>query len=151
MNQRLDYVKASPEGFKAMLGVEKHVMSSVDPTLMHLLKLRSSQVNGCAFCIDMHWKDARAAGQSEIRLYGLDAWRESPYYTERERAVLAWTEALTLVAETHAPDAEYAAMREHFSEKEITDLTWAIAAINAWNRIAIAFRATPGEYQPTKR
>lgn len=150
MDQRLDYAKASPEGFRAMLGLEKHVAASVDPVLLHLLKLRASQVNGCAFCIDMHWKDARAAGQSEMRLYGLDAWRESPYYTEKERAVLAWTEALTRVADTHAPDADYRAMREHFSEKEITDLTWAIAAINAWNRVAIGFRVTPGEYEARK-
>lgn len=150
MSQRLDYGKASPEGFRAMLGVEKHVMASVDSALVHLVKLRASQVNGCAYCIDMHWKDARAAGESEMRLYGLDAWRESPYYSERERAVLAWTEAVTLISQTHAPDAEFGALREHFSEKEITDLTWAIAAINAWNRVAIAFRATPGEYQTRK-
>mgnify|MGYP000952183780 CR=1 FL=1 len=93
---------------------------------------------------------SRAAGESEMRLYGLDAWRESPYYSEKERAVLAWTEAVTLISQTHAPDAEFGALRERFSEKEITDLTWAIAAINAWNRVAIAFRATPGEYQARK-
>ena len=115
-----------------------------------MIKLRASQVNGCAYCIDMHWKDARAAGETEQRLYGLDAWRESPYYDDRERAALEWTDTVTQIDRTHADDQVYARVREHLSEREIVDLTWAIAAINAWNRIAISFRSTPGEYQPPK-
>lgn len=148
MTQRLAYTAASPEAFKAMLALEQHVQASVEPALLHLVKLRASQINGCAYCIDMHWKDARAGGETEQRLYGLDAWRESPYYTAKERAALAWTEALTLVATTHAPDADFAEVRAHFQDKELADLSWAIAAINAWNRVAIGFRTTPGNYRP---
>lgn len=150
MDQRLDHTKASPEGFHAMLGVEKHVRGSVDHGLLHLVKLRASQINGCAYCIDMHWKDARAAGETEQRLYALDAWRESPFYTDRERAALEWTEALTQITDGHAPDHAYDAVRPHFSEKQLVDLSWAIAAINSWNRMAIAFRSTPGVYQPPR-
>ncbi len=153
MEQRLDYIKASPDGFKAMLALEKHITASLDHALLHLVKLLASQINGCAYCIDMHWKDARAGGgggESEERLYMLDAWRESSLYTDRERAAFAWTEALTLVSETHAPDADFAAAREHFTEKELVDLTWAIAGINAWNRVAIGFRSKPGVYQAPK-
>ena len=113
-----------------------------------MVKLRASQINGCAYCIDMHWKDARAVGESEQRLYGLAAWEESPYYTDRERAALAWTEALTNLADGHVSDAAYDAVRAQFAEKEVADLTWAVAAINAWNRVAIASRAEPGKYTP---
>jgi AhpD family alkylhydroperoxidase len=148
MTQRLNYAAASPAAFQAMLALEKQIAASVEPALFHLVKLRASQVNGCAFCIDMHWKDARAGGESEQRLYGLDAWRESPYYTPKERAALAWTESLTLVATTHAPDEDFRAVREHFQDQELADLSWAIAAINAWNRLAIGFRTTPGTYKP---
>src|SRR5262245_10931453 len=126
MTPRINYSAASPEPLKAMLALEKSLAGAIDPKLFHLIKLRASQINGCAYCIDMHWKDARAGGDTEQRLYGLDAWRESPYYTERERAALAWTESLTLVAETHAPDADFAAAREHFTDKELADLSWAI-------------------------
>lgn len=153
MSPRLNYISASPDPFKAMLGVETALRSSVDHTLLHLVKLRASQINGCAYCIDMHWKDARADGQPEDRLYALSAWRESPLYSEKERAALAWTESLTLVAVAHnsggiaANDADYEAAKAHFSDKELADLTWAIAAINAWNRIAIAFRSVPGVYK----
>lgn len=147
MAQRLDYMKASPDGFRAMMNVERHVQKAVEATLLHLVKLRASQINGCAFCIDMHWKDARAGGETEERLYMLDAWRESGLYSARERAALAWTEALTHVSETHAPDAEYEAARGEFGEMELVDLTWAIAAINAWNRVAIGFRAEAGVYR----
>lgn len=153
---RLDYIKASPETFKAMLGVERALHASMPGSLLHMLKLRVSQINGCAYCVDMHWKDARAAGETEQRLYGLSAWRESPYYSERERAALAWTESLTLVAVDHsrgaeaAPDAVYEEVRKHFEDRELADLSWAIAAINAWNRIAIGFRSTAGAYQPPK-
>ena len=132
-----------------MLAMEDYLSKcGLEHRLLHLLKLRASQINGCAFCIDMHWKDARAAGESEQRLYGLNAWEESPYYTDRERAALAWTESVTQVASTHVPDEVFARAQKHFSEKEIVDLTYAISTINAWNRIAISLRAVPGRYQP---
>jgi AhpD family alkylhydroperoxidase len=121
--------------------------SGLDKRLLHMVKLRASQINGCAYCIDMHWKDARAAGEGEQRLYGLDAWREAPYYTDRERAALEWTDALTIVTDGHVPDAVYDAVRGHFSDKELADLTWAVAVINAWNRVAIAFRSEAGTYK----
>ena len=149
MQPRIEYRKFAPEAMKAMLALESYLAhSTLDHNFLHLLKLRASQINGCAFCIDMHWKDARAGGETEQRLYGLDAWRESPYYTDRERAALAWTEAVTLISSTHAPDEEFAELQKHFSEQEIVDLIYAIATINAWNRIAIATRAVPGRYQP---
>lgn len=116
-----------------------------------MIKLRASPINGCAYCLDMHWKDLRAIGESEQRLYGLDAWEESPYYSERERAALAWTEAVTDIRNGHVPDEVYEEACQHFSEKELADLTLAVAAINAWNRLAIAARAVPGKYQPAKR
>jgi len=134
-----------------MLGLETYLhQSGLEIPLLHLIKLRASQINGCAYCIDMHWKDLRAIGENEQRLYGLDAWRESPYYSERERAALAWTEAVTLVASTQVPDAVYEEARRQFNEKEITDLTLAVATINAWNRLAISLRAEAGKYQPAK-
>jgi len=122
--------------------------SGFDPRLLNLVRMRASQINGCAYCLDMHSKDARAEGETEQRLYALNAWRETPFYSERERAALAWTEALTLVSETHAPDDVYEEMRKHFSSEEQVLLTSAIVAINGWNRIAIGFRAVPGSYQP---
>jgi AhpD family alkylhydroperoxidase len=132
-----------------MLGLEKYLAeSSIEKPLRELVKVRASQINGCAYCIDMHWKDARAGGETEQRLYGLSAWREAPYYSERERAGLAWTEELTLIAEHHVADELYAEVRRHFSEQELVDLTLAVATINAWNRIAISFRSEPGSYQP---
>lgn len=140
--------QVAPEGYKALLGLEEYLhRSSLEPSLLHLLKLRASQINGCAYCIDMHWKDLRALGETEQRLYGLDAWEESPYYTDRERAAFAWTEAVTLITQGHVPDKVYETVRQQFSEKEIADLTLAIATINAWNRLAIASRATAGDYQ----
>jgi len=152
MQPRLDYRKYAPEALKAMLALESYLAQcSLDHNLMHLLKLRASQINGCAFCIDMHWKDARAGGETEQRLYGLDAWRESPYYTDRERTALAWTEAVTLISSTHAPDETFSELQKYFSEKEIIDLVYAISTINAWNRIAISLRAVPGHYQPPQR
>ena len=145
---RIDYPKVAPAAFKAMLGLEAVVASSfIERPLRYLIKLRASQINGCAFCIDMHWKDARADGETEQRLYGLSAWEESPYYTDRERAALRWTEALTNISDGHASDAVYDSVRSHFSEKEIVDLTFCITAINAWNRIAISMRAVPGSYK----
>src|SRR5215831_10447323 len=150
MQARIDVQKAAPGVYRAMAGLESfvHNSSGLEPSLLELIKLRASQINGCAYCIDMHSKDARAAGETEQRLYGLNAWRESPYYTDRERAALEWAEALTLVAETHVPDEVYERVRAQFSEKEVVDLTIAVGLINLWNRIAISFRAVPGLYQP---
>ena len=134
-------------GINALLGVHAYIdQSGLEPGLLNLLYLRGSQINGCAFCIDMHWKDLRAMGESEQRLYGLDAWEESPYYTERERAALHWTEAVTKVREGHVPDEVYAIVRSQFSEKEIVDLTLAVGMINLWNRLAISTRTTAGGY-----
>ncbi len=148
MKPRMEYWKVAPGAFKAMSSVEAYLRESgLDHALLHMVKLRASQMNGCAYCIDMHWKDARATGESEQRLYGLDAWREAGYYSDRERAALRWTEALTNITDGHVPDAEFDAARAHFSDKELTDLTWAVAAINAWNRVAIAFRSEAGLYK----
>jgi AhpD family alkylhydroperoxidase len=149
MEPRLDAQSVAPDAFRAMLHLEMTVRKSgLEPKLLHLIKMRASQINGCAFCIDMHSKDARAGGDTEQRLYALDAWRETPFFTDRERAALAWTEAVTLVARDHVPDAVYERARSQFSELELANLTLAIVAINGWNRLAIAFRAVPGEYQP---
>jgi len=142
MKPRMNYYQAAPETIKALLGVEDVIKASgLELSLIELVKTRASQINGCAFCINMHTADARKNGETEQRLYLLNAWRESPLYTERERAALAWTEALTLIADTHAPDEDYEAMRAQFSEAEAVNLTMLIGAINAWNRIAISFRA----------
>jgi AhpD family alkylhydroperoxidase len=152
MEQRIAYNKYSPNALHAMFALEKHLKSStIEEKLLHLVKLRASQINGCAYCIDMHSKDARAGGDTEMRLYALNAWRETPFFTPRERAALEWTEALTLISENHAPDELYEATRKEFSENELVDLTYAIATINAWNRLAIAMRAVPGQYQPAER
>lgn len=152
METRIDYRKFAPEALKALFGLESYLAQcGLEHQLVHLLRLRASQINGCAFCIDMHWKDARALGETEQRLYGLDAWQESPYYTDRERAALAWTESVTLVSSTHVPDGVFAGLQQHFSEKEIVDLTYLIATINVWNRIAISLRAVPGRYQPSQK
>jgi AhpD family alkylhydroperoxidase len=149
MNPRINFVKLAPDAYKAMASLEQYLVASgLEKPLRELVKLRASQMNGCAYCIDMHWKDARAAGESEQRLYGLNAWEESPYYTDRERAALAWTEALTFISDGHAPDAVYDAARRHFSEKELADLSWTIAVINAWNRMAIGLRSVAGSYKP---
>jgi AhpD family alkylhydroperoxidase len=148
MEARFNFLKAAPGVYEAMLGLEKYLQGcGLEQGLLHLIKLRASQANGCAYCLDMHWKDLRASGEKEQRMYSLDAWRECPYYTERERAALGWTEAVTLITAGHVPDPEYAEVRAHFSEKEICDLTAAVAAINAWNRLAIASRTVPGSYQ----
>lgn len=152
MEPRMDYAKASPGAYRAMLGLEGFVrQSGIDHGLLHLIKLRASQMNGCAYCIDMHSKDARAGGEHEQRLYALDAWRETPFYTPRERAALAWTEALTDVRDGHVPDAVWAEARAELGEEELMNLTMAVVAINGWNRIAIAFRAVPGTHQPPAR
>jgi AhpD family alkylhydroperoxidase len=149
MAPRIDYTKVGSGALRAMYGLEKYLAeSSIEKPLRELIKVRASQINGCAYCIDMHWKDARAGGETEQRLYGLVAWREAPYYTERERAALAWTEELTLIAEHHVSDKLYEQTRRQFSEQELVDLTLAVVTINAWNRIAISFRSEAGSYQP---
>src|SRR3954471_17415820 len=152
MKERLQADKLAPEAYKAMLGLEKYIHhgSDIEPMLAHLVKLRASQINGCAYCIDMHAKDLLAGGETVQRIYGLDAWRESPYYTERERAALEWTEAVTRIADTHADDEIYEKVKPHFDEKELVDLTFIIATINSWNRLAISMRTEPGTYLPPK-
>jgi AhpD family alkylhydroperoxidase len=152
MEQRFHLWTAAPEGYKAMRALETYLAGcGLESVLVHLVKLRASQINGCAFCIDMHWKDLRAEGETEQRLYGLDAWRDSPYYTDRERAALAWTEAVTLVTQGHVPDEVYEDVRRHFDEKELSDLTLVISTINAWNRLQTAQRAKAGSYVPKPR
>jgi AhpD family alkylhydroperoxidase len=149
MEQRINYTEQASGALKAMYGLENYLHhSSIEPNLLHLIKFRVSQINGCAYCLDMHSKDLRALGETEQRLYCLDAWRETPFYTDRERAALEWAEALTLVTEGHVPDEAFNIVKEQFSEKEIIDLTMAVVTINSWNRISIAFRTTPGTYQP---
>ena len=148
MQQRIDLTKHAQEAQKSLFALEKYIAScGLDHRLIHLLKMRASQINGCAYCLDMHSKDARALGETEQRLYELNAWRETPFYTERERAALEWTEALTLVSETHVPDEAHGAVKKQFSEKEIVDLSILVALINVWNRLAIATRTMPGTYK----
>lgn len=152
MEERLHYTKVSPGAYHALLGLEKYLHEcGLEIGLLHLIKLRASQINGCAFCLDMHWKDLRAIGETEQRLYSLDAWKECPYYTDRERAALAWTDAVTRIADTHAPDEVYEEVKKHLTEKELADITVAVATINAWNRLSIAGRTTPGTYQPATK
>ena len=153
MKARMEPDKASPAAYQAMIGLEMFVSKSskLEPSLLELVKMRASQINGCAYCLDMHSKDARAKGESEQRLYALNAWRETPFFTDREQAALAWAEALTLVSVDHVPDAVYERAKQHFSEEELVNLTLAVIAINGWNRIAISFRMVPGEYQPVVR
>jgi AhpD family alkylhydroperoxidase len=147
MNARIDLMHVNPGIVKSMLGLERQVhQSGLDHKLLDLVRMRASQINGCAYCLDMHSKDARAAGETEQRLYSLDAWRETPYYSARERAALEWTESLTLVSQTHAPDDVFERVREQFSEDELLHLTLAIVAINGWNRLNIAARTVPGGY-----
>ena len=149
---RLNYGKIAPGVYDAMDALDQYLAGcGLEESLLHLIRLRASQLNGCAYCIDMHWKDLRALGDSEMRLAALDAWRESPFYTARETAALAWTESLTFVTRDHIPDALVTATREQFSEKELADLTLAVAAINAWNRLSIAARLVPGTYRPAPR
>ena len=148
MAPRVDVTKY-PDVLKAMYGLERIARErGIERKLLHLIKTRVSQINGCAYCIDMHTKDARAEGETEQRLYGLSAWRETPFYTPRERAALEWAETLTLIASRHVPDELYARTREHFTEAELVGLTLAVIAINGWNRLAIPFRAEAGSYQP---
>jgi AhpD family alkylhydroperoxidase len=151
MQPRMDYRKYAPEALKAMMGLEKFISESgLDRKLIQLIKMRASQINGCAFCLDMHSIDARALGETEQRLFALDAWRETPFFSDRERAALEWTEAITRVSETHVPDEIYEEVKKYFNEKEIMDLTIVATTINMWNRIAISTRAVPGRYYPPK-
>jgi AhpD family alkylhydroperoxidase len=149
---RIAYGRVAPGASQAMRGLEDYVHSTdLEPSLLELVKMRASQINGCAYCLDMHSKDARAAGESEQRLYTLTAWRETPFFSERERAALAWTEAVTLISVDQVPDAVFEQAREQFSEQELVNLTMAIIAINGWNRLAISFRTVPGTYKPAHR
>ena len=149
MTPRIDAASVAPRALKAMLGLEAYLAGcGLEAGLIHLLKLRVSQMNGCAYCIDMHFKDLRAAGEPESRLYLLDAWRESPGYSDRERAALAWAEAVTRVTDGHVPDETFREARARFTEEELANLTLAVTTINAWNRLSIAFRAPAGTYQP---
>ena len=149
MKPRISLMNVNPAIIQAMFGLEKQVSKGgLDNKLLNLVRMRASQINGCAFCLDMHSKDARAAGETEQRLYGLNAWRETPYYSARERAALEWTEALTLVTEGHVPDEVYERVRQEFSEDELAHLSLAIVAINGWNRLNVAARTVPGDYVP---
>lgn len=152
METRIDPRKVAPDVFRAMLALETAVKATgLESNLLDLVKLRVSQINGCAFCIDMHSKDLRAEGESEERLYLLDAWRETDFYSDRERAALAWAEAVTLIAHSHVPDDVYEQARQQFADDELAKLTLAVVAINGWNRFSIAFRAAPGKYQPIRQ
>ena len=152
MTSRIDFRKTNPNALKAMMGQQNYVNGSgLEHSLLELVKMRASQINGCAYCLDMHSKDARARGETEQRLYLLNAWHEAPFYTDRERAALAWTEALTRVADDHVPDEVYEEARRHFKDQELVDLSLAVVAINGWNRLCVAFRVEPGTYQPAKQ
>jgi AhpD family alkylhydroperoxidase len=149
MRERLDYASVAPHGLEGLRKLEGYVrMAGLESSMLELVRLRASQLNGCAYCVDMHTKDARAAGESEQRLYAVSVWREAPFFTDRERAALAWTEAVTLIHDSKVPDEVFAMARQHFSEKELVDLTLAIVAINGWNRLAVSFRREAGTYQP---
>jgi AhpD family alkylhydroperoxidase len=148
MEPRLNPYTAAPKGFQAISALQTYVDScGLERPLLELVKMRASEINGCAYCLDMHSKDARALGETEQRLYVLNAWRESPFYTQRERAALAWTEAVTRIAENHVPDEVYERVKRQFSDDELANLTLAIAMINSWNRLSISFRVVPGAYK----
>lgn len=148
---RLNYATAEPESLQVMMKLEQYVRSSgLDAKLLELIKIRASQINGCAYCLDMHTKDARANGETEQRIYALNAWREAPFYTDAERVALELTEAVTLVSTSRVPDDLYDRVRAHFGEKQYVQLIMAINAINSWNRLSIATNAIPGDYQPAK-
>ena len=150
MTPRLDSTKYINSALgRAMLNLSGETEARLERPLFELVKIRASQINGCAYCIDMHTKDARLAGETEQRIYALNAWRETPFYSDRERAALEWAEAVTRIADTHVPDEVYERVREHFDESEIVALTFALVAINGWNRLAVSFRVPVGTYQPT--
>jgi AhpD family alkylhydroperoxidase len=144
MNQRLDYDKLAPDAIKAMLALEGYIhKSGLEKPLVELVRLRASQINGCAYCVDMHTADAKKVGETDRRLHAVAVWQESPFFTDRERAALAWTEAVTLLSETHAPDDTYQEVLKHFTDKEAIELTMVIITINSWNRLAVSFRKLP--------
>ena len=152
MEARMNYAKAAPGVRRAMNGLETYLDGcGLEPALKELVKLRASQINGCAYCVDMHSLDARAGSETEQRLYALPVWQETPFFSERERAALLWTEKLTLISLDHVPEEVYEQVRPHFTDEELANLTLLIATINAWNRFGIAFRAVPGRYTPAKR
>ena len=149
MKARINWPAVSPAAYQAQANIEKYARTcGLEHSLIELVKLRVSQINHCAYCIDMHWKDARTAGESEQRLYGLMAWEESPYYTDRERAAFKWAESVTLLTRDFVPDSVYDVVRSHFSERELVDLTMVVIAINGWNRLCVSFRTEPGNYKP---
>ena len=149
MPARADYARLSAPIYRTLLQLQTEIeKTGLDPKTMDLIKIRASQINGCAFCIDMHTIDARARGESEQRIYALNAWREGPFFTDQERAALELTESVTCISETHVPDDVFEAVKQHYTDQEIVNLTWAIIAINSWNRLAITFRAEPGKYHP---
>jgi AhpD family alkylhydroperoxidase len=149
---RIDYKQVAPAAYRAQLDLETYVRrSGLEHSLLHLVKLRASYLNGCAYCVDMHTKDARVEGETEQRLYAVPVWRETPFFTPRERAALAWTDAVTEIGRTHVPDDVYAEVRDHFTELELVNLTMAVIAINGWNRLAISFRQAVGSYEPHRR
>lgn len=152
MKSRISYDTVAPAAIQALGHVEYYVRhSGLETSLLELVRLRASEINGCAYCVDMHTKDARAEGESEQRLYAVSVWNDTPFFSERERAALAWTEAVTRVSDTHVPDDVYQFTRQHFSEKELVDLTMAVIAINGWNRLSISFQKEAGTYQPQAR
>jgi AhpD family alkylhydroperoxidase len=149
MNTRIDVRKyISSSLTQALLKLSFESQKHLEHSLLRLVEIRASQINGCAYCLDMHTKDARAAGETEQRIYTLDAWRETPFFTDRERAALEWTEAVTLVAETRVPDDVFEQVRQQFSEEELVELTFAVIVINSWNRLNVSFRPLVGDYQP---
>ena len=153
LKPRINYAKVAPDVVEAMQGLAECIYkggrkAGLERALLHLIELRASQINGCAWCIDMHTKDARAEGETEQRLYLVSAWREAPFFSERERAALAWTEAVTLVSQDHVPDDIYDYVRQHFTEQQLTYLTLAVVAINGWNRFNVSMRTIAGDYQP---
>lgn len=148
MQPRISLFQVNQKALQTMLAMQAYVDGSgLEEKLLYLVKVRASLINGCAFCIDMHTKEARGHGETEQRLYALGAWSETPFYDDRERAALAWTDAVTLITEGHVPDSAFAAARDHFSDEELVNLTLAITTINAWNRLSVAFRAVPGSYE----
>jgi len=149
MTTGIDYVQAAPDALQAQMAMERYVRrSGLDPALVHLVKLRASYLNGCAYCVDMHTKDARVAGETEQRLYAVPVWRETPFFTPRERAALAWTEAVTMLGHVGVPDELLDETRRHFEDAELVRLTMAVITINGWNRLSVAFRAPVGSYAP---
>lgn len=152
MQPRTEYSKAAPRAIAAMSGLEEYLRTTdLEPRMLELVRMRASLINGCAYCVDMHSKDARAHGETEQRLYAVSVWRETPFFSDRERAALAWTEAVTLIGEGHVTDEVYEEVRQHFNEKELVEVTLAIVAINGWNRFALAFRTVPGTYSAEGR